>query len=123
MLAQGESVEAHALRARGWTISAIARHLRKNRETIRAYLNGHRVPGVRAPAGPDAFGGYAVYCGQRLADDPHLFTTALFDEVRELGYGGGYPVTPAAKAGMTHRNERNVRCWIKPPISPIDPTS
>jgi hypothetical protein len=90
MLAQGESVEAHALRGRGWTISAIARHLGKNRETIRAYLNGDRVPGVRAAAGPDAFGPYAAYCGQRFGDDPHLFATTLFDEVRELGYGGGY---------------------------------
>ena len=90
MLAQGESVEAHALRERGWTISAIARHLGRNRETVRAYLIGERVPGVRAPAGPDVFGEYAAYCGQRFADDPHLFATTLFDEVRELGYGGGY---------------------------------
>jgi transposase len=90
MLAQGESVEAHALRERGWTISAIARHLGRNRETIRDYLDGKRVPGVRAPSGPDVFGEYAAYCGQRFADDPHVFATTLFDEVRELGYGGGY---------------------------------
>jgi transposase len=90
MLAQGESVEAHALRERGWSISAIARHLGRNRETVRAYLNGERVPGVRAAAGPDAFGPYAGYCGQRFDDDPHLFATTLFDEVRELGYAGGY---------------------------------
>jgi hypothetical protein len=78
------------MRERGWTISAIARHLGKNRETIRGYLNGDRVPGVRAPTGPDAFGPYAAYCGLRFDDDPHLFATTLFDEVRELGYGGGY---------------------------------
>ena len=90
MLAQGESVEAHALRERGWTISAIARHLGRNRETIRDYLDGKRVPGVWAPSGPDVFGGYAAYCGQRFGDDPHVFATMLFDEVRELGYRGGY---------------------------------
>jgi transposase len=29
-------VEAHALRAQGWTISAIARHLGVDRKTVRA---------------------------------------------------------------------------------------
>ncbi|MGW3955064.1 hypothetical protein ACWEKM_29950 [Streptomyces sp. NPDC004752] len=29
------------------------------------------------------------YCRQRLADDPHLWA-ALFDEIIELGYQGGY---------------------------------
>ncbi len=94
MLAQGESVEAHALRERGWTISAIARHLGRNRETVRAYLIGERMPGVRAPAGPDVFGEYAAYCGQRFADDPHLFATTLFDEVRERDMAGGTRCSP-----------------------------
>jgi hypothetical protein len=44
-----EDVEAHSLRKRGWTISAIARHLGHA-----AYLNGGRQPGRRAAAGPDA---------------------------------------------------------------------
>ena len=33
MLAQEEYVEAHALRKRGWSISAIARHLGRDRKT------------------------------------------------------------------------------------------
>ena len=45
MLTQGESVEAHALRKQGWTISAIARHLGRNRRTIRNYLNETTTPG------------------------------------------------------------------------------
>ena len=48
MLTQGEDVEAHALRQRGWSISAIARHLDRDRKTVRAYLNGQ--PPAR-PAG------------------------------------------------------------------------
>jgi predicted transcriptional regulator len=40
---------------RGWTISAIARHLGRDRKTVRAYINGERVPGVRASSAPDAF--------------------------------------------------------------------
>src|SRR3989442_1280435 len=38
MLTQGESVEAHALRERGWPVSAIARPLGRDRKTVRAYL-------------------------------------------------------------------------------------
>ena len=40
MLAQEEYVEVHALRKRGWSISAIARHLGRDRKTVRAYLSG-----------------------------------------------------------------------------------
>lgn len=39
MLSREDDVEAHALRARGWSISAIARHLNKDR-------------GLGRPAGP-----------------------------------------------------------------------
>ena len=49
MLTQEDDVDAHALRKRGWSISAIARHLGHDRKTIRAYLNDERVAGVRAP--------------------------------------------------------------------------
>ena len=54
MLTQGESVEAHALRERGWSVSAIARHLKRDRKTVRAYLSGQREPGRRSP--PDRTG-------------------------------------------------------------------
>ena len=84
MLTWGESVEAHALRKRGWSVSAIARHLDRDRKTVRAYLAGQREPGKRKPAGPDQFGRVAEYCRIRFADDPHLFATALFEEVGEL---------------------------------------
>jgi hypothetical protein len=35
MLTQGEDVEVHALRQRGWTISAIARHVGRDPKTAR----------------------------------------------------------------------------------------
>jgi transposase len=91
VLTWGESVEAHALRKRGWSVSAIARHLDRDRKTVRAYLSGDREPGRRESAGPDRFGRFAEYCRIRFADDPHLFATTLFEEVRELGYDGSYP--------------------------------
>ena len=46
MLTREEDIDVHALRKRGWTISAIARHLGRDRKTIRAYLAGRsRGPG------------------------------------------------------------------------------
>ncbi len=91
MLAQEEYVEVHALRRRGWSISAIARHLGKNRRTVRAYLDG-RVPGERAAfAEPDPFDPFEAYVRQRLSDDPHVWASALFDEVAALGYAQSYP--------------------------------
>jgi hypothetical protein len=40
MLTRGEDVEAHALRERGWTVSAIARHLGRDRKTARYAASG-----------------------------------------------------------------------------------
>ena len=91
MLTQEDDVDIHALRKRGWSISAIARHVGKDRRTVRAYLDGKRQVGVRAPAGDDAFARYLVYCTARLREDPHLWATALFDEVVALGYDRSYP--------------------------------
>ncbi|GGL03168.1 hypothetical protein Sme01_19070 [Sphaerisporangium melleum] len=62
MLTWGEDVEAHALRKRGWTISAIARHLGRDRKTIAAYLNGTRVPGRRRTSVVDPFAVFEEYC-------------------------------------------------------------
>jgi transposase len=91
MLSWEDDVEAHALRRQGWSISAIARHLGHDRKTIRAYLRGDRAPGRRAARGPEVMAPFVEYCRIRLADDPHLWASALFDELRELGYGGSYP--------------------------------
>jgi len=90
MLTQGEFVEAHALRERGWTVSAIARHLGRDRKTVRSYLAGKTTPGQRKPAGPDRFGPFEEYCRIRLQDDMHVRATTLFDEVADLGYEGSY---------------------------------
>ncbi|MBE1608155.1 Mu transposase domain-containing protein [Actinopolymorpha pittospori] len=91
MLTREDDVDAHALHRRGWTISAIARHLGHDRKTIRAYLNGDRVAGQRRPAGPDPFEPFIGYCRERLVEDPHLWAQTLFDEVTKLGYARSYP--------------------------------
>ncbi len=81
-----EFVDATALRRRGRTISAIARHLGRDRKTIRAYLDGGRRPGVRRRAVPDRVSRSRPRCGSgwrriRTGGGPRLP-----DGVRKLGY-------------------------------------
>jgi transposase len=106
MLTWENCVEAQALRTKGWSISAIAAHLGHDRKTIRAYLNGERRPGERRPARPEAMEDFLGYCRQRLADDPHLWSTTLFDEVVDLGFVGSYQAFTAA----VRRHELRPRC-------------
>jgi transposase len=91
MLTWEEDVEAAALRAQGWSIAAIARHLGRDPKTIRAYLTGERVPGQRRSSAPDGFAPFAGYVAARLREDRHVWATALYDEVVALGYRGSYP--------------------------------
>ena len=89
MLTWGDDVEVHALRERGWSIAAIARHLGRDRKTIRADVQGERTPGRRCSA-PDPLGPFVAYLAARFADDPHIWASALYDEVTRLGYGLSY---------------------------------
>ncbi|HET6697911.1 MAG TPA: IS21 family transposase [Nocardioidaceae bacterium] len=91
MLTREEDIDVHALRRQGMSISAIARHLGRDRKTIRAYLAGGRVAGERKPAGDDPFEPFVDYVGARLTEDPHLWAVTLFDEVTGLGYDRSYP--------------------------------
>ncbi len=91
MLTQGEDVEVHALKQRGWSISAIARHLGRDRKTIRGYLNGKVCPGKRRRSTVDPLALVAEYVRLRFADDPHVWASALYDEVVALGYSLSYP--------------------------------
>ncbi|KOS56700.1 Mu transposase domain-containing protein [Rhodococcus rhodochrous] len=90
MLTWEDDVEVHALRNRGWTISAIARHTGRDRKTIRAYLNNERTPGVRKRTEPDPFEPFVDYITCRLREDPHLWARTLCDELEELGYRMSY---------------------------------
>jgi ANTAR domain len=89
MLTKEEYADAQALRCQGWSISAIARHLARDRKTVRSYLGGERIAGVRSSA-LNEFQRFLPYCRQRLADAAHLPAAVLFDEVVALGYPGGY---------------------------------
>src|SRR5256886_12185306 len=77
MISRGEDVEAEALKKRGWSTSAIARHLGRDRKTIRAYLRGERQAGVRRSTQPDALEPYREYLAARFTDNAHLGELAL----------------------------------------------
>lgn len=89
MLAEEEHVEAKALKAQGWSISAIARHLGRDRKTIRASLRADRAPAARRRP-DDPFASFQPYTAQRLKDDPHLQASVLLRELRELGFASSY---------------------------------
>ncbi|MGH9271785.1 MAG: Mu transposase domain-containing protein [Ilumatobacteraceae bacterium] len=91
MLTAKEDVEITSLRKRGWSISAIARHIGRDRKTVRAYLSGQREPGVRQRAEPEGFDRFEPYVRQRLRDDIHVRASVLFAEVVALGYAQAYP--------------------------------
>ena len=84
-------MEITALRKRGWSISAIARHVGHDRKTVRAYLEGTSEAGVRKSTAVDPFDRFEPYVRQRFIDDPHVWGTVLFVEVAELGFERSYP--------------------------------
>ena len=90
MLTWEDDLELHALRKRGWTITAIANHAKLDRKTVRKYLAGNGTPGVRARAAPDPFEPFADYVTARLIEDPHLWVRTLFDELEDMGFGLSY---------------------------------
>ena len=87
MLTWEDDVEVHALRKRGWSISAIARHTGRDRKTVRAYLAGERTPGVRARPGPDSFEPFVDYVSARLREDPHLWAREMLVKVEDAEAG------------------------------------
>lgn len=90
MLCWEEDVQAHAVCQQGWSISMIARYLGVDRTTVRACLSGEREPGRRQRTQPTLIEPFLEYCGVRLADDPHLGASTLFDELAGFGFTGSY---------------------------------
>lgn len=110
LLSREDVVEIVALRRRGWSVSAIARHTGRDRKTIRSWLaQGEQ---RRRPRAPSVLEPYRAYIERRLGDDPHLDATVLLRELRPLGFDRSYqtltrelrqlelrPVCPVCKRG------------------------
>lgn len=107
MLTPDEVAAAKQMQARGWKISVIARHLHRDRRTVRDYLTGKRLPGVRH-SGPDPLDPFTAYCQRRFADDPHLQASTLFEELVELDYPGAYSTFTRA----LRRQDLRPRCQV-----------
>src|SRR5665811_556244 len=91
MLSEEDDVDIHALKRQGMTVSEIARRTDHDRKTIRSYLAGDRVAGVRQRAEPDPFEKFVDYVTARLSEDPHLWAVTLLEELVPLGFVGSYP--------------------------------
>lgn len=89
MLTQEDDVEIHALAARGWNKSAIARHTGRDRKTIAKYLA--QPAGVRRERAPSCLAPFRDYIAARLVDDPHLPAVSLLDELAQAGFDRSYP--------------------------------
>jgi len=89
MLTEEDDVEIHALRARGWTVAAIARHTGRDRKTIRKYLA--RPVAVRRERAPSCLEPFRGYLTARFVDDPHVDVTVLFRELVDAGFERSYP--------------------------------
>jgi len=87
MLTQEEDMEIAALRGRGWTVAAIARHTGRDRKTVKAYLKGQAKRRRRAPSVLEP---YRDYLAARFTDDPHVLGSVLFREVGALGFDRSY---------------------------------
>jgi transposase len=88
MLTQEEDVEVHALRGRGWSISAIARHTGRDRKTVSACLA--RPAGAERERAPSVLEPFREYLEARFGDDPHVLASVLYRELAGLGFGRSY---------------------------------
>lgn len=88
MLTQEEDVEIVALRCRGWSIAAIARHTGRDPKTVRACLA--RPSGIGRERAPSVLEPYRDYLLARFDDDPHVLGSVLFRELAGLGFERSY---------------------------------
>jgi len=87
VLTEEEDVEIQALRGRGWSISAIARHTRRDRKTVRAGLSR---PATERERAPSVLEPYREFLEARFVDDPHVLASVLYRELVALGFGRAY---------------------------------
>ncbi|HZE04023.1 MAG TPA: IS21 family transposase [Solirubrobacteraceae bacterium] len=88
MLTQEDDVEIHALAARGWSQSAIARHTGRDRKTVAKYLA--RPAGERRERAPSCLEPFRAYLEARFGDDPHVDATVLYRELVGAGFDRSY---------------------------------
>ena len=87
MLTLDEDREIGALAAGGWSISAVARRLGRDRTTIRAHLYGYRSARRRHPV-RDGVEPFVGYVRDHLARHPDVPARLLYRELVARGFTG-----------------------------------
>lgn len=103
MLTQEDVVEIHALRKRGWSVAAIARHTGRDPKTIRRHLAGWK---PNRGSSPSPLEPYRPYLEAHFGDDPHVFATVLHRELVELGFERSYRPTVEVGLRLGRRQDR-----------------
>src|SRR3954467_5000708 len=116
MLTQEDDVEIHALAARGWSVSAIARHTGRDRKTVRKYLSSER---PRREPPPSCLEPYLEYTTARFADDGVPKTLKedrcrrSMHQMRCCTRDGGWPSAVALQGEIAnHREVRRSRAGV-----------
>ena len=89
MLTEEDDVEICALRARGWSVSAIARHTGRDRKTVARYLADGGGP-RRREAVASCLEPWRGYIAARFDEDPHLPAVTLLEELVADGFERSY---------------------------------
>lgn len=89
MLTQEDDVEIHALKSRGWSVSAISRHTGRDRKTVASVLA--RPAGERRERAASCVEPFRGYLEARFAEDPHVDAPVLHRELVEAGFDRSYP--------------------------------
>ena len=72
----------------------------RDRKTVRAYINGERVPGVRVRSAPDPLEPFTKYLAARFVDDPHVWASALYDEVQAARLSAELSLASSARSAL-----------------------
>jgi len=110
-----EWVDIVSFHRQGLSIKAIARRLEISRNTVRSALRRGGPPAYNRPAAPSKLDPYKDYLVTRLTEFPELSAAALFDEIKAIGYTGGYSILKEfTKPYRVRRREPVVRFETAP---------
>jgi transposase len=87
-----EWVDIVSLHRQGLSIKAISRRLGVSRNTVRLALRRKEPPSYHRPAVLSKLDPYRDHLLARLAEFPELSAVVLFEEVKALGYAGGFSI-------------------------------
>lgn len=117
------------LQGKGYSIRAMARHFGMHRQTVKKYLDMDTLP-RKSLGTANTVEQYFPYIKKRMEEDPDLFLTTLWNELKEHhGYPGAYTTLCEAlqyydvrigkKAGLTRKLPTRAGASFKPQAAAI----